>query len=127
VSHQPTPLDSGPSGTPHVGNAETDGADYRGWFVGSFVRGDDARVTDDVEVKWGLHPAGDTRPAWNPDDAATTLCLLVSGRFNLYFDAEPVTLARPGDYAVWGPGTRHRWQALDDSVVLTIRWPSQSS
>jgi hypothetical protein len=127
VTEHPFPDGGRPLGTLHVGNAEDDGADYRGWFVGSFIKADDARATDDVEVKWGLHPAGDTRLAWNPDETATTLCLLVSGRFNLYFDAEPVTLGRPGDYAVWGPGTKHRWQALDDSVVLTVRWPSRSS
>jgi quercetin dioxygenase-like cupin family protein len=75
----------------------------------------------------GLHPAGDTRAGLNPDENATTLCLLVSGRSNLDFDAELVTLARPGDYAaVGGPGVKHRWHALDDSVVLTVRWPSLS-
>jgi hypothetical protein len=95
--------------------------------VGGFVKADNARATDDVEIKWGLHPAGDTRAGLNPDENATTLCLLVSGRFNLDFDTELVTLARPGDYAVWGLGIKHRWHALDDSVVLTVRWPSPSS
>jgi len=60
VSRQP------PSGVLHVGNAEDDGVDYRGWFVGGFVKADDARATEDVEVKRGLHSAGDTRRAgWN--------------------------------------------------------------
>lgn len=55
--------------------------------MGGFVKADDARATADVEVKWRLHPAGDTRPAWDPDESATTLCLLMSGCFNLDFDA----------------------------------------
>ena len=95
--------------------------------MGGFVKADEARATADVEVKWRLHPACDTRPVWNPDESETTLCLLVSGCFNLDFDTELVTLARPGDYAVWGPGIKHRWHALDDSIVLTVRWPSLSS
>ena len=127
MRRQPIPGERRPSGALQVGNAEDDGVDYRGWFVGGFVKADDARATADVEVKWSLHPAGDTRPAWNPAEPATTLCLLVSGRFNLDFDTELVTLARPGDYAVWGPGMKHRWHALDDSVVLTVHWPSLSS
>jgi hypothetical protein len=106
-----------------VGNAADDAVDYRGWFVGGFVKADNAQATDDVEIKWGLHPAGDTRADWNPDENATTLCLLVSGRFNLDFDAELVILARPSDYAVRGPGIKHRSHALDDAVVLTVRWP----
>ena len=124
MSRQPIPEEGRPCGALHVGNAEDDGADYRGWFVGRFVKADDARATEDVEVNWSLHPAGDRRPAWNPDETATTLCLLVSGRFNLDFESQLVTLERPGDYAVWGPGIKHRWHALQHSVVLTVRWPS---
>ena len=71
--------------------------------------------------------AGDIRPDWNPDEAATTLCLLVQGCFKLHFATQAVTFRRPGDYAVWGPGIKHRWQAIEDSIVLTIRWPSTPS
>ena len=126
MSRQPIPHDRRPSGALRVGNADDDGVDYRGWFVGRFVKTDDARATEGVEVKWGVHAAGDARPDWNPDETATTLCLLVNGRFNIHFDSRLVTLARPGDYAVWGPGIKHRSQALDDSIVLTVRWPSPS-
>jgi hypothetical protein len=111
-------------GALHIGNAEDDGLDYRGWFVGNFIEASDARSTTDVEVKWGIHPAGDARPGWNPDEVATTLCLLVRGYFKLHFAAHAVTFNRPGDYAVWGPGIKHRWEAVEDSIVLTIRWPS---
>ena len=115
------------AGALHIGNAQDDGVDYRGWFVGSFVRAPDARLTTAVEVKWGIHPAGDARPDWNPDTTASTLCLLVQGCFKLHFESQSVTFRRPGDYAVWGPGIKHRWQAIEDSVVLTIRWPSAPS
>ena len=33
-------------------------------------------------------------------------------------------LERAGDYAVWGPGIDHTWQAEADAVVITVRWPS---
>jgi hypothetical protein len=28
---------------------------------------------------------------------------------------------------MWGPGVDHSWEALEDSVVLTVRWPSDRS
>jgi hypothetical protein len=38
-----------------------------------------------------------------------------------------VLLARQGDYAMWGPGIDHHWSADEESVVLTVRWPSLAS
>src|SRR5215204_2718205 len=48
-----------------VGNASDHGAgETRGWFVGRFLPASMAlRRTDAVEVKWGVHPAGESRPA----------------------------------------------------------------
>ena len=66
MSRQPIAREGRPSGALHVGNAEDDGVDYRGWFVGRFVKADDARATEDVEVKWSVHPAGDIRPRLDP-------------------------------------------------------------
>ncbi|MCW3042240.1 MAG: signal peptidase [Actinobacteria bacterium] len=83
VMRQQIPGKSRPSGALHVGNAEDDAVDYRGWFVGGFVKADNAQATDDVEIKWGLRPPGDTGAGLNPDENATTRCLLVSGRSDL--------------------------------------------
>jgi hypothetical protein len=33
-------------------------------------------------------------------------------------------LKEQGDYAMWGPGTNHSWHAEEDSLVITVRWPS---
>ena len=35
-------------------------------------------------------------------------------------------ICEQGDYAVWGPGIDHSWEALADSVVITVRWPSST-
>jgi hypothetical protein len=108
----------------HVGNAAEDGADHRGWFIGHFIPAP-VRSSRDVEVKWGLHPAGEERPTWSPGDLTSTMVLLVKGRFKVLWEGGEVEFSRPGDYAVWGPGTAHRWAAIEDSVVLTVRWPSR--
>jgi quercetin dioxygenase-like cupin family protein len=109
----------------HHGNAETDGRDNRGWLLGHFIDPTQGvRSTKDVEVKWGIHPAGDKRPEWTADDQRTTMVLLVSGHFRVDLTEGPVTMTKQGDYLVWGPGIDHSWEAVADSVVLTVRWPS---
>ena len=54
---------------------------------------------------------------------ATTMSLLVSGRFRLDSPSygRSVTLVRLGDYAVWSPGVSHRWQVLENPVGITVR------
>jgi hypothetical protein len=110
------------------GNAAKDGRDTRGWLLGHFI--DPAagvRSSTDIEVKWGIHLVGDKRAKWTADEQRTTLVLLVEGSFRIDLTEGAVTLARQGDYALWGPGIDHSWEALSDSVVITIRWPSFSS
>lgn len=44
--------------------------------------------------------------------------------FRLEFPRGDVVLAEQGDYVVWGRGVDHSWEAEEESVVLTVRWPS---
>jgi uncharacterized cupin superfamily protein len=108
------------------GNAHVAGANRRGWFLGHFVdpSSDRLRSTSDLEVKWGMHTAGASRTEWSTNESATTLAILISGRFCLRFPDQEVLLAREGDYAIWTPGTPHSWTAEEASTVLTVRWPS---
>jgi hypothetical protein len=97
----------------------------RDWLLGHFVgEADDPRATTAVEVKWGVHPAGEGRDGWATDEQRTTLLILVRGRFRLDLSVGSTTLEKEGDYAVWGPGIDHSWQAEEDSIVITVRWPS---
>jgi quercetin dioxygenase-like cupin family protein len=57
---------------------------------------------------------------------ATTLSILVKGRFRLQFPEQEILLSREGDYALWLPGVPHYWSAEEDSVIVTVRWPSLS-
>jgi hypothetical protein len=109
----------------HVGNALTDGGPRRGWLVGHFIEDrDDIRSTDDVEIKWGIHSAGDQRAEWTSDEYRTTVLLLVRGRFHLDLPGESIVLADEGDYVMWGARVDHSWRAEANSVVITVRWPS---
>jgi hypothetical protein len=109
----------------YAGNAGTDGDPYRGWLVGHFIAPDGGtRQTDTLEIKWGIHPAGEHRVEWTTGEDRTTIVIMVRGRFRVDLSVGTVTLEREGDYATWGPGIEHSWQAEEDSIVITIRWPS---
>jgi hypothetical protein len=106
------------------GNAHVDSSDRRGWLVGHFIDPSSIRHSEGVEVKWALHPRGQTRSEWVTGEVRTTFHLLISGRFRVRLPDEDVTLTEQGDYVMWGPGVDHSYEALEDSVVLVVRWPS---
>lgn len=113
------------SGRWTTGNAEDDSAGTRGWLVGHFVDpSEGVRATGEVEVKWAHHPAGDRRSRWTSGDERSTLVILISGEFRIHLTSGCKTMRRQGDYVMWQPGIDHTWEALKDSLVVTIRWPS---
>ncbi len=85
---------------------------------------DEIRQTGALEVKWGIHPKGDRRSAPTEGEVRTTLIILVSGRFKIDLSVGSSVLENQGDYAMWGKGIDHSWEAIEDSVVVTVRWPS---
>ncbi|MEV5765095.1 signal peptidase I [Micromonospora sp. NPDC052213] len=111
-------------GTVYVGKAGVDGATNAGWLLGHFMPPGAVRHSTDVEVKWGVHPAGEARSRWATGERRTALLVLVSGRFRVELPDRTVVLREPGDYVVWGRGVDHSWYAECEAVVLTVRWPS---
>ena len=108
----------------YVGHAGRDAALDHGWLLGHFKEPGSPRHSEDVEIKWGVHPAGDRRAQWAAGEVRTALLVLISGRFRLDFPGHSVTLAEQGAYVVWGKGVVHSWYAEEPSTVLTVRWPS---
>ena len=106
----------------------------RGWLVGHFIKDlTDPHYSKDVEIKWGVHPAGDERVEWSAGRHDRTILILVSGRWHLELASSDqhdtpttVTLDMQGDYVLWEKGIDHRWRAEADSVVITVRWPSMA-
>lgn len=110
------------------GDAAEDSRETRGWLLGHFINpSEGVRSSKDVEVKWGIHPSGDKRAGWTAGEQRTTIVLLVQGIFRIDLTGASITLRKLGDYVVWGPGIDHSWEALADSIVLTVRWPSSPS
>jgi len=108
-----------------TGNAALDSLGTRGWFVGYFIdQSLGLRHSDDVELKWGVHEAGEAREEWVTGEARTAIAIIISGKFEMEFRDQTVVLSQPGDYVMWGSGTDHKWRVVENAVVLTIRWPS---
>ncbi|WP_061297668.1 hypothetical protein [Herbidospora cretacea] len=108
----------------YVGNANADALLDRGWLLGHFQPSGDPRHSDEVEIKWGVHPKGEERAEWVTGESRTAMIVLISGRFRMELRDRSVVLEKQGDYLVWGHGVDHSWVAEEESVVLTVRWPS---
>ena len=108
----------------YVGRAAVDAAGDRGCLLGHFKPDGEVRHSDEVEIKWGVHPKGDQRAEWVTGEKRTALLMLISGRFRVELPGRSVLLADQGDYVVWGTGVDHSWYAEEEAVVLTVRWPS---
>ena len=107
------------------GNAVSEGANRWGWFMGYFITpDDDPRSTTALEIKWGVHKAGDCRTDWAVNNTAATLSILINGQFCLQFEDREMVLSREGDYVLWCAGVPHCWVAQSDCTILTVRWPS---
>jgi hypothetical protein len=111
------------TGTVYVGNAGVDAPADRDWLLGHFRPAGDPRHSDEVEVKWGVHPPGDQRAQWVTEETRSALIILISGRFRVDLPGRSVLLAKQGDYLVFH-GIGHSWYAEEASVVLGVRWPS---
>lgn len=107
-----------------VGNATV--TSQSGWFVGPFLVDLGIRHTDRVQIKWGVHQAGDRRDKISDGAGFYSAAVLVTGSFILEFPSHgrAVRLNRPGDYVLYGPEHEHSWQAVTDSTMLTVRWPA---
>ncbi len=113
----------------YFGNANADNVRDTGWFVGQFVPPEvGLRHQTDVELKWGIHPDGDKRPQPWANGNATTIAVLIEGslRLKFYTDGleQSVTLQTKGDYVAFGPEVVHSWEAVGDTIVLSVRFPS---
>jgi hypothetical protein len=100
----------------HSGNPEEDGRGHRDWIIGHFIDpAEGIGSSQDVEIKWGIHPAGDKRSAWTSGDQRTTAVFHISGTFRVDLTEGNFTLQRKGDCLTWGPGIDHSWEAITDA------------
>ena len=111
---------------PVAGNVAEASKNTRGWFLGHFMPGDGNPLqTSELELKWYTHAKGETRSEWAPANAVKTLNILIRGHFVLLFPDQEVSLEKEGDFVLFGPDVPHSFRSEQESLVLTVRWPSQ--
>ncbi len=127
-----------------TGNTETDGQDFRFWFVGrveKWCRENNIpfdkekyglRNTDDIEIKWGIYKKDEVRTVWASSSDKTAMSILIRGDFIFIFremqdhnKSREVRLKNEGDYVIWREDLEHTWKMDEDSVILTLRWSSK--
>ena len=113
----------------YVGNAKADQVSGSGWFIGQFVPAElGLRRQTAVELKWGIHPDGEKRAQPWANQNGTTVSVLIEGGLKLTFHIDDlpqeVTLRTKGDYVIFGPEVVHAWEAVGDTIVLSVRFPS---
>ena len=113
----------------YFGNAKADQVRGSGWFVGQFVPAElGLRHQTDVELKWGIHPDGERRSHPRATQNATTISVLIEGSLKVTFHIDgtqhEVRLQTKGDYVAFGPEVVHSWEAVGDTIVLSVRFPS---
>ncbi len=96
------------------------------WFFGHFMDEIPEFKSSDFELKWGKHKAGDKKAGIGSNTKARTLTILIRGKIRITFpdNKKECLLEKEGDFAYWESGIKHSWEALEDSVALTVRWPS---
>ena len=86
-------------------------------------------------VKWFDHAPGHASGS-KALSTGRTISLLAGpeSHFELDFSLDPdfapeatrvVAFRRTGDFAAWGAGIHHRWRALRQATILTVRWNAE--
>jgi cupin superfamily acireductone dioxygenase involved in methionine salvage len=107
-------------------------AGQQGWFIGQFVPASmGLRHQTAVEVKWRQHPKGEQRTGFSQSKTATTISILVTGilatRLKVGDGLREVVLRKPGDFIMIGPGVPHFWEAMEECLIISVRFPSIES
>lgn len=109
------------------GNVSDVSKQHEGWFVGNFISEGSFLKTQALEVKWVQRNKGEIKKGVISTKSTKTLVLMLSGNFLLRFPdiEEEVILSNEGDFVCFDTAEGlHESEALEDSKVIVIRWPS---
>ncbi len=97
----------------------------KGWFMGYFVKSPPPFKTSDFEVKWGKHRKGEKCKNFKANKKAVSVVILIYGKLEMEFKPnQRMILEHEGDYVWWDRRVFHRWRVVENSLIITIRWPS---
>lgn len=99
-----------------------------GWFLGSsrFIREPSLRQCDAIEMKWSIHPKGYDSGV-KPCASGLGISILIEGRFWFAIREnddgawQEFSLEHLGDFLISRGGSEHRYRAVEDCTLLTVR------
>ncbi len=108
------------------GNFDIECKNHKDWIFGHFMEDDSPFKNEDFEIKWGNRLKGFKAEEKNSiaEDGKCTLAILVHGKIIMTLSSlnKIVELSKQGDYFYYEPAMPHSVEALEDSLILTIRW-----
>src|SRR5687767_4759705 len=114
------------------GNAQQDGVENQGWLISPYQKEGSPLHQRGFQFKVHYAKAGLEKPAAKAtkDDDNWTVQFVAFGRVRTSFPAtekrgEKHVEVGPGEYCIWGPGVLHYWKILEDTLVITSRWPAE--
>ncbi|MEK7606433.1 MAG: signal peptidase I [Patescibacteria group bacterium] len=98
---------------------------HRGWVVGRFIEMENPLHSTDVEIKYHVAKKGEHNEVV-ASSKAQSLTILIRGEFKISFpeQSKEFILKKEGDFIFWNPGIGHDWEVREDSLLITVRWPS---
>ena len=111
-----------------TGNFDKERHAHKDWILGHFMNPDSPFRNEEFEIKWGKYKKGKSFEAKkvDPNDQSYTVAILIYGEELLMFPSvdREVLLENEGDYVFWQPNIPHKAVFQEDTLVITIRWPS---
>lgn len=110
------------------GNVYTKQNGARGWIIGKFKDNPLPYPfeTENFSIKWARLKKGDKNDDAKSDSTSKTLTILMEGKQRIDFPEtnESFVLENEGDYLFFEPNVLHKWEAIENNLTITIRWPS---
>lgn len=80
---------------------------------------------NEVSIKWGRHLKGEKKKLLTANSKSKTIGILLSGKIKVIFPETGMNriLEKEGDYVYLPPDTKHGREVLEDSFMISIRWP----
>ena len=98
----------------------------RGWFMGHFISEKCFFHNKDFEIRCANHKKGDKKENTVANIKSKSISILINGKCVIRFPQQnkEIILSKQGDFVFWNSKVYHNSEVLEDSTILTIRWPS---
>ena len=94
------------------------------WVVG-FNEGSNLK-NNELALKWSKYKKGETKAVPTANHTSKTIGVLIRGKIEIVLTdlGRTVLLEKEGDYIYLPPNTKHYHNVLDDTFLISVRWPA---